>query len=81
MNNKNSHLKRLQRTTPDRLSAQTFTQCIRTLCLPPTTILVMWLFNKISFANVGGRHTNNRIFNQNEPQDISFEKVAKDNTK
>ena len=52
--NKISHLKVLQRTTPDSLGALAFAQCTRTLCLPPTNFLFMWLQNKICFANVVG---------------------------
>ena len=55
MNHTISHLKGLQRTTPGRLGAQTFTQCIRRLCLPPAiTFFFVWLQNKIRFANVVG---------------------------
>ena len=55
MNNKLSHLKGLQRTTPDRLRALSSTWYTSTLFLPPTTIpLFLWLRNKIRFANVVG---------------------------
>ena len=49
-----SYLKGLQRTTPAGSDAQTFKQCTRTLCLPPTSLLYLWLRNKIRFANVVG---------------------------
>ena len=55
MNNRLSHLKGLQRTTPDRLRALSSTWYISTLFLPPTTIpLFLWLRNKIRFAYVVG---------------------------
>ena len=57
MNHKISQMKELlQGTTPNRLGAQTsaFTLCNRTLCLPSTTFLSMWLRNKICFAVVVG---------------------------
>ena len=79
MNHKISHLKVLQRTTPSGLGAKTFIYCTRTLCQPPTSFLFMWLQKKNSFCCCG-RHTNNKIFEQNEPQNISFESVARDNT-
>ena len=41
----------------------------------------MWLRNKICFANVVGTQINNKIFDKNEPQNISFERVPEDNTK
>ena len=47
----------LQRTTPNRLGAQTSTLCIRILWLPPTTFLFLWLRNKIHFAVVVGTKT------------------------
>ena len=52
MNHKISHLKGLQRTTPDGQGALTSTQCTRILCLLPTTFLFVWLRNKIHFALV-----------------------------
>ena len=43
-------LEGLQKTTPAESGAQTFTWCTRTLCLPPTTFLFLWLRNKIHLA-------------------------------
>ena len=40
MNHKKSHLKGLQTTIPDGLGSLAFTQCTRTLCLPPTNFSV-----------------------------------------
>jgi hypothetical protein len=83
MNNKISHFEGLQRTTPDESGAQTSTYCTRTFCLPPTTFLFLWLWNEIHFAGVK-RHknnVNNMIFDQNEQQNISFERVAENNTR
>ena len=54
MNHKISNLKGLQMTAPNRLGAQTSTQCTRTLCLPPISFLFIWLQNKIRFANMVG---------------------------
>ena len=54
MNNKIYHLKGLQRTTPNRPFALTSSQCTRTLCLSLTTILSMWLRNKIHYAFMAG---------------------------
>ena len=54
--------------------------CTRTLCLPPTTFLFLWLRNKTCFANVVGTQIA-RFSIRNEPQNISFERDAKDNTK
>ena len=48
MNNKISHLKWLQRTTPDGT---------RTLSVPPTTVLFMWFQNAIHFAVMEGTQT------------------------
>ena len=53
--------------------------CIRTPCLPPTTFLFLRLRNDIHFAVVEGTQTN-MIFDQNEQQNISFERVAEDIT-
>ena len=78
MNNKISYLQRLQRTTSDGSGTQIFTQSMRTLCLPPITFLLMWLRYKIHFTFVASKKTN-KIFNQSEPQNISFERVAEDN--
>ena len=61
-----SHLKGLQRTRLNRLVAQTFTYCTRTLCLPPTTFLLMWLWNKICFANVVGTQITRFLINMNQ---------------
>ena len=54
INNKISHLKGFHGTKSDESGAQTFTYCTRTLRLPPTTFLLMWLWNKICFTNVVG---------------------------
>ena len=54
MNNKMSHLKGLQRTTPNGLGALASTKCTRTLCLPPITFLFLWLLNDIHFFVVEG---------------------------
>ena len=80
MNNNISYLKGLQSTTPSELGAQAFIQWIKTLKLPPTTFLFLWLLNKLQSAGVVGRHKNNMIYEQNEQQNISFESVAEDNT-
>ena len=45
ISNKISHLKGLQRTTPVGSGAIASTKCIRTLCLSPTTFLLLWLQN------------------------------------
>ena len=81
MNHKISQMKELQGTTPKRLGAQTSAQCsTTTLCLPPTTFLLMWLRNKICFAyEVGTQIT--RFLTRDEPQNVSFERVAGDNTR
>ena len=50
----------LQRTTPDRLGAQSSTYCTRTLCVPPTTVLFLWLMNEFFFA-VDGVYLNATI--------------------
>ena len=42
------------------------------------SVLVVWKWNSFPCC---GRHTNNMIFNQNEQQNISFERVAEDNTR
>jgi hypothetical protein len=39
----------------------------------------MWLRNKIDAFHFYGKKKK-KIFNQNEPQNISFERVAEDNT-
>ena len=54
MYNKISHLKELQGTTPSELGALTSIWYTRTLCLPPTRFLFMWLQKKIPFAAVVG---------------------------
>jgi hypothetical protein len=54
MNHKISHLKWLQRTTPNKLGEKTSTQCTRTFCVPPTTFLFLWLRNKIHYAFMAG---------------------------
>ena len=54
MNNKISYLQGLQRTTSDGSGTQIFTQSTRTLCLPPITFLLMWLWNDIHFGGVEG---------------------------
>jgi 5-methylthioribose kinase len=41
----------------------------------------IWVCFEIHFAVVWKAHKNNKIFNQNEPQNISFERVAEDSTK
>ena len=75
-----SQKKGLQRTAPDGLGALESTQSTRSLCLPPTTFLFLWLWNEIHFVGVEGTH-NNMIFDQNVQHNISFEKVAEDNTR
>ena len=56
---------------PDRLGA---------LCVPTTTFLFLWLMNKIHFA-VDARTQTNRFLTKNEPQNITFERVAEDNNR
>ena len=46
MNNNISPLKGLERTAPSGLDALAFLQYTRTLCLPLTTFLILWLRNK-----------------------------------
>ena len=53
----------------------------RTLYLPLTTSLFLWLRNDIYFAVVEGAYSKNMIFDQNEQQNISFERVEEDNTR
>ena len=53
-----SHLKGFQTTIPDKLGAQTFTQCTRTLCFPPTTFISLWLWNKMHYAVMAGTEKN-----------------------
>ena len=77
MNNNISYLKVLQRTTSSGSGALAVLQYTRTLQLPPTTFLSLWLLNKLQSA--GGRHTNNKIFDQNEQQYLLFESVAENN--
>ena len=69
MNNKISHLKVLQRTTPSGPCALAFLQYIRTLQLPPITFFFLWLLNKLQSAVVEGTQTtrfltkmNNNVF-------------------
>ena len=57
MNHKISHLKGLQYTTTYGSGALASAQSTRTLFLPPTTFLFMWLRNKICFAVVVGTKT------------------------
>ena len=77
--NKISHLKELQRTTPDGSGALTSTWYTRTLCYPPTTFLLLRLKSKLNFGE-GGMHANNsHIFDQNAPRNLSSEMVAKEN--
>ena len=65
-------MKGLQRiTTLDRLGAQSSTKCTRTLCVPPTTFLFLWLRNKIRFA----------VDARTEQPNFSFERVAEDSTR
>ena len=86
MNNKKSHRNGLQRTTPHRLGAQSSTQCTITLCVPATTFLFLflWLRNKIHFAVDAGTQTtrvSTRVSTRYEQQNVSFERVAENNTK
>ena len=55
--NKISHLEGLQSTTSSRSVALTSAWCTRTLCLPPTTFLLMWLWSKIHSAVMAGTQT------------------------
>ena len=64
--NKISHLKVLQKTTPDELGALASAQCPRTLCLPPTTVLFLQLWNKIHFAGVEGTQNTTGFLIRNE---------------
>ena len=75
-----SHLKGLQRTTPNESGALASAQCTRILCQPPTTFMFLWLQNDIHFANVVGTQIT-RFLIRNEPQNISFERVPQDNTR
>jgi hypothetical protein len=52
-----SHLKGLQRTTPDGLGALASNYSTRTLCLPPPTFLFVWFRDEIHFAGVEGKKT------------------------
>ena len=54
MNHKISQIKGLHRTKLDESGEQTSKSCTRTLCLPPTTFLFLWLQNEIHFAVVEG---------------------------
>ena len=82
MNNKISHIKGLQTTIPDGLGAQTFTWCTRTLVLPPTTYIFLWLRNKIHFSVVAGTQIETWFSSRNdEPLSISFERVVDNKTK
>ena len=54
MNFNISHLKGFQKTKMVGLGALTLTKCIRTVYLPPTTFLYLWLRNDIHFAAVIG---------------------------
>ena len=84
MNNKISHMKGLQRTIPDRLGKQSSTKCTRPLYVPPTNFFFPMVAKWYLFRCCGrkARHTtNDMIFDQNEQQNISFERVAEDNTR
>ena len=77
--NKISHLKELQRTTPDGSGALTSTWYTRTLCYPPTTFLLLRLKSKLNFG-VGDMHAaNSRILDQNASRKFLFRMVAKEN--
>ena len=80
MNHKISHLKGFQGTIPDESGAQTSIQCTRTLCLPPTTFLFMWSWNKICFVVVVGTQKN-MISGKKWTQNILFERIADNNTR
>ena len=54
-----SHLKGLQWITPDEQGA-------RALCVPPITILLVWLRNKIHFAGVVDTHKTTGFLIRNE---------------
>ena len=89
MNHKISHLKGLQKTTPDELGAQTSIQCTRLLCVSPTTFLFLWLRNYIHFTFMAGTQIiitrflikMNHKISHNEPQKISYKSVPSDNTR
>ena len=55
--NKISHLKVLHRKRLDGLGALASAWCIRALSLHPITFLLLWLRNKVCFANVVGTKT------------------------
>ena len=57
MNNNISHLKVLQKTTSSKLGALAFKHYTRTLQLPPTTFLFLWLLNNLQSAVVEGTQT------------------------
>ena len=54
MNHYIPHLKVLQRKPSSGAGALASTYCIRTLCLPLTSFLLLWLHNDIHFAVVEG---------------------------
>ena len=79
--NKISHLKVLQRTTLDGLGALASAKCLRTLCLPPTTFLFMWLGNEIHFPGVVGTQKTTGFLIRNEykiSQIKGFQRTALD---
>ena len=81
MNHKISHLKGLQRTTPEESGAQTCIECTRIMCLPPTTFLFMWLRNKIRFAIVVDTHKTTWFLVRNEHKISHLKRIAEDNTR
>ena len=70
--NKISHLNVLQRTTPSGSGALAFLFYTRTLQLPPTTFLILWLLNKLQSAVVEGTQTTSFLTKMNN--NISYMK-------
>ena len=78
MNNNISYLKVLHTTTPSGSGAQAFLQYTRTLQLPPTNFLSMWLLNKFQSAVVEGTQTTRFMIKMNN--NISHLKVLQRTT-
>ena len=57
MNHKISHMKGFHMSAKAGSGAKTFTQCTETLCLPPTTFISLWLWNKIHYTVMAGTQT------------------------